>query len=55
MDCFSWTWRAGARAALAEDEAVARRFMEENPIIKAGTFKDEVHPVAMSNPRKRDR
>lgn len=38
----------------AEDEDAARRFMEEDPVIKAGMFKGEVHPVAMSLVRERE-
>ena len=39
----------------AADEAAARKFMEEDPIIQSGMFKGEVHPVAMSLLRERER
>jgi uncharacterized protein YciI len=39
----------------ADDEEAARRFMEEDPVIEAGMFRGEVHPVAMSLLRERDR
>lgn len=39
----------------AEDEEAARAFMEGDPIIASGMFKGEVHPVAFSLLRERDR